>query len=71
MAKAFDAAFVGISLDLNTKYVNYEEEQLYYSSPEEYFSFGKSLTPCVMLYLDYLPFDFTHFLYKGGTTRWG
>ncbi len=71
IGKAFGAAAIGISIDLKTKYVNYEEEQLYYYSPEEYFSFAKSLTPFVMLRHDYLPFDFTLFLYKEGTMRWG
>jgi hypothetical protein len=71
ITKAFEAATIGVSIDLRTKYVNYEEEHLYYFSPEELFSFAKSLTRFVMLRHDYLPFDFTLFLYKEGTMKWG
>lgn len=69
--KAFQAVSTGLSLDMRTNYVNYKEDHLYYFSPEEYFTFAKSLTPFVMLRHDYLPFDFTIFLYKEGTFKWG
>jgi SAM-dependent methyltransferase len=71
LRKAFQAVSIGVSLDLRTNYVNYREDHLYYFSPEEYFTFAKSLTPFVMLRHDYLPFDFTIFLYKEGTFKWG
>jgi SAM-dependent methyltransferase len=69
IATALDAAQVGVSIDMLSKYVNYEEEHLNYFSPEEMFSYAKSLTRFVMLRHDYLPFDFTLFLYKEATGR--
>jgi len=68
IALAFDAARIGISIDMLTKYVNYEVEGLYYFLPENLFSYAKSLTRFVMLRHDYLPFDFTLFLYKDRTS---
>jgi hypothetical protein len=52
-----------------SKYVNYEEEHLNYFSPEEMLSYAKSLTRFVILRHDYLPFDFTLFLYKEATGK--
>jgi SAM-dependent methyltransferase len=70
IAKAFDAVSTGVSIDLRTSYVNYEEPDLYYYSPEDMFSFAKSLTPFVKLRHDYLPYDFTLMLHKQGTMPW-
>jgi SAM-dependent methyltransferase len=69
IATALDAALVGVSIDMLSKYVNYEEEHLNYFSPEEMLSYAKSLTRFVILRHDYLPFDFTLFLYKEATGK--
>jgi SAM-dependent methyltransferase len=69
IATALDAAQVGVSIDMLSKYVNYEEEHLNYFSPEEMLSYAKSLTRFVTLRHDYLPFDFTLFLYREATGR--
>ena len=60
----FASARIGVSIDMLSKYVNYEEPHLTYFSPEEMFSFAKTLTPFVKLRHDYLPPHFTLFLYK-------
>jgi len=57
----------GVSIDMLGDYVNYHEDHLFYFSPERMFSYAKSLTPFVSLRHDYLPFDFTLFLYKEAT----
>ncbi len=67
IALAFEAATIGVSIDMLSKYVNYEEENLNYFWPEEMFRYAKSLTRFVMLRHDYMPFDFTLFLYKAQT----
>jgi SAM-dependent methyltransferase len=67
IARALAAARIGVSIDMLTSYVNYEEPHLFYFSPEKMFAFAKSLTPFVRLRHDYLRFDFTLFLYKQGT----
>jgi SAM-dependent methyltransferase len=60
----FEAARVGVSIDMLSKYVNFEESHLAYFSPEEMFGYAKSLTKFVRLRHDYLPHHFTLFLYK-------
>jgi SAM-dependent methyltransferase len=70
IAQAFAAVSTGVSIDLRTSYVTYREADTHYFSPEEMFSFAKSLTPFVNLRHDYLPFDFTLMLYKKGTMLW-
>ncbi len=70
ITKAFEAVRGGVSIDLRTTYVNYEPDEMYHYSPEEMFAFAKSLTPYVVLRHDYLPYDFTLFLYKSGTMHW-
>lgn len=64
LAAAFESARRGVSIDMLSKYVNYEEDHLNYFSPEEMFAYAKTLTRFVLLRHDYLPFDFTLFLYK-------
>jgi SAM-dependent methyltransferase len=61
---AFRAARVCVSVDMLSKYVNFEEPHLNYFSPEEMFAHGKSLSPFVQLRHDYLPFHFTLLVYK-------
>src|SRR5262249_50812945 len=64
VAKSFSAARLAVSVDMLSKYVNYEEPELFYYAPEEMFAFGKSLTKFVRLRHDYLPHHFTLTLYK-------
>ncbi len=64
---AFASARVGISIDMLGSYVNYREDHLFYFSPEEMFAYAKSLTKFVALRHDYVPFDFTLFLYRDAT----
>lgn len=61
---ALNAAREGISIDMLSSYVNYEEPHLNYFQPEEMFVFAKTLTPYVTLRHEYLPFHFTLILYK-------
>jgi SAM-dependent methyltransferase len=61
---AFKAAREGLSIDMLSSYVNYEEPHLNYFPPEEMFAFAKTLTPYVTLRHDYLPFHFTLIMYK-------
>lgn len=53
-----------VSCDFISNYVNYNDDFLYYYSPESIFSFCKSLTPFVSLQAAYSPHHFTIFLYK-------
>mgnify|MGYP006289502103 CR=1 FL=1 len=60
----FEKAAMSVSIDMLSKYVNYEEKSLFYSDPEKMFAYAKTLTPYVALKHDYLPHHFTLALYK-------
>jgi ubiquinone/menaquinone biosynthesis C-methylase UbiE len=60
----FAAANLSLSIDMLSKYVNYEEDHLFYSDPEGMFAYAKTLTPFVALKHDYAPHHFTLALYK-------
>ncbi len=64
LKNAFSIARKGVSIDMMSSYVDYREEKLYYFQPEEMFCFAKGLTRYVVLRHDYLPFEFTLYLYK-------
>lgn len=63
----FAIAKVGIAIDFMTSYVDFNEAELHYFAPEKMFSFAKTLTRTVALRHDYVPFEFTLFLYKQPT----
>jgi SAM-dependent methyltransferase len=67
LALSFDSARIGVSIDMLSSYVNFEEDYLCYFSPEKVLQYAKSLTRFVTLRHDYLRFDFTLYLYKEGT----
>lgn len=60
----FEATNMSVSIDMLSKYVNYEEQSLFYSDPEQMFAYAKTLTPYVVLKHDYVPHHFTLALYK-------
>jgi SAM-dependent methyltransferase len=63
----FEIARIGLAIDFMTSYVDYREDELHYFSPEMMFSFAKTLTRTIALRHDYLPFEFTLFLFKQAT----
>ena len=67
MRRFFGLANDGVAIDFMTSYVDYTEDELYYFNPEIMFAFAKTLTRTVALRHDYLPFEFTLFLYKRPT----
>lgn len=63
----YKACDKGVAVDMMTSYVDFQEERLFYYSPEEIFRHAKSLTKRVMLRHDYPMFEFAIFLYKDFT----
>ena len=63
----FERADKALAINLISTYVDkgYERDDICYFSPEKIFALGRSLTPWVVLRHDYLPHDFTLFLYRG------
>lgn len=64
ITKSFDLCKKGVAIDMMTKYVDFEEDRLYYYKPEKIFRFCKTLTKRVALRHDYPLFEFMVFLYK-------
>jgi len=54
----------GVSINMTTDYVDYKEDCLFYFNPEKVFGMCKKLTKRVCLRHDYMPFEFTVYLYK-------
>jgi ubiquinone/menaquinone biosynthesis C-methylase UbiE len=67
MRRFFGIAKEGLAIDFMTAYVDFNESELHYFQPEKMFAYAKSLTRTVALRHDYLPFEFTLFLYKKPT----
>ena len=64
LKKSFNASNKGICFDFLTKYVDFEEQHLFYYQPEQLFSFAKSLSKRVTLKHDSELFEFAIFIYK-------
>lgn len=59
MKKAFDIADVGIAFNFLSKYVDYQVEEGYYYDPADILNFSYSLSRNVVLWSNYMPFEFT------------
>ena len=66
----FSKAKKGMSFNLMSSYVDYEDKELWYIKPETVFSFIKTLTPFVTIRNDYIikethvPFEFAIYAFK-------
>ncbi len=60
----FSVCYIGVAADMMTKYVDYEDEHLFYYSPEEMFRLAQSLTRYVVLRHNYPLYEFTLYLYR-------
>jgi len=54
----------GVAIDFISNYVDYKNKEIFYSSPEKMFVFAKTLTKRVTLRHDYMPFEFSLYLFK-------
>jgi ubiquinone/menaquinone biosynthesis C-methylase UbiE len=54
----------GVIMDFISNYVDYEDKEIFYTSPEKIFQAAKDLTRRVTLRHDYMPFEFCLYLYK-------
>ncbi len=64
LKRCFELCNMGVAINMMTSYVDYQQEDLYYYSPESVFAFAKTLTRRATLRHDYMPFEFTIYLYK-------
>jgi ubiquinone/menaquinone biosynthesis C-methylase UbiE len=64
LKEALSIAKKGVAIDFTTNYVDFKEDYLYYHSPEELFTYAKSLTKRVSLIHSYEAYEFTLYLYN-------
>lgn len=62
--KMFRMCRRAVAFNSLSAYAGVREPGEFLASPEETFAFCKSLTPCVTLRHDYMPHDFTIYMYK-------
>lgn len=64
MKKTFEAVKDGFSFDFINDKVDYKDEHIFYASPEKILSFAYELSRNVVLRSDYMPFEFSIFVFK-------
>lgn len=64
LKRMFEISNKGIAADFLSNYVDFKNEDAYYASPEEIFSFCKILSKRVTIRHDYMPFEFCVYVYK-------
>ena len=64
LTQMFSLCRKGMAVDFFSSYVDYENRDGYYSSPEEIFGFCKSLSKRVSIKHDYMPYEFCIYVYK-------
>lgn len=64
MQKAFHIAADGFSFDFIGDRVDYKENHIFYSNPETILSFAYELSQNVILKSNYMPFEFSIFVFK-------
>ncbi len=64
LARSFEICELGVGVNMLSTYVDYQDVELYYARPEEVFALAKTMTRRVALRYDYMPYEFTVYLYK-------
>jgi hypothetical protein len=64
ISKMFRTCRVAVAFNSLSAYADKREEGEFFASPERTFAFCKSLTPYVTLRHDYMPHDFTIYMYR-------
>lgn len=62
--RMYEMATLGAGFNMMSTYAKFFNEDEYYAQPEALFSFCKSLTSRVVLRHDYMPHDFTIWMYR-------
>ena len=64
MKKAYEISKDGFSFDFISDKVDYKDEHIFYATPEKILSFAYELSRNVVLRSDYMPFEFSIFVFK-------
>ena len=70
LSLAFRHTRISVSVDMMSTYVDFQNPDLFYYSPEEIFRFAKSITRRVVLRHDYRPFEFCIQLFHEDTPNY-
>ncbi len=64
LSKMYDIANYGVAVDFMSSYVDFQHKDAFHASPENIFTFGRTLTNRLTIRNDYMPFEFALYLYK-------
>lgn len=64
MTEMFRISKKGFAINFVSNMVDYKTKNLFYSSPEKIFSMARSLSNRILLRHDYMPYEFTLYVYK-------
>lgn len=64
LSKMFEIATKGVAVDFLSTYVDFEQENNFHSDPSIIFKIAKTITKRVTIRHDYLPYEFTLYMYK-------
>lgn len=64
LARMFEIADVGVAVDFLSTYVDFQQEIAYHADPTVIFKMCKNLSKRVTLHHDYMPYEFTVYIYK-------
>lgn len=64
LKKIFHSCRNGVAVDFTSNYVDFKSPDANYVSPEEIFRICKQITERIVLRHDYMPFEFSVFMYK-------
>ncbi|HSR50232.1 MAG TPA: class I SAM-dependent methyltransferase [Acidobacteriota bacterium] len=62
--RMYDLCHLGVAFNCISSYVDYQDDSLVYHDPREVLALAKSLSGRVLLRHDYMPFEFTVYIYK-------
>ena len=62
--KMFSISEIGVAIDFQTSYVDFQHERGYHPPPEHIFGFCKKLSKRVALRHDYMPYEYMVYIYK-------
>ena len=63
LKQMYELSIKGVSVNFLSSYVDFETEEAYHANPEYIFTISKKLTKRVVLRHDYLPYEFTTYMY--------
>jgi len=64
LVRSFEICNLGVAVNMLGTYVDYQNAALYYAQPEAVFGLARKMTKRVVLRYDYMPYEFTVYLYK-------